>query len=199
MCDENVVKTGQMSIAAKRNLVALIPETVDYLANTEIDRVSLVLIIESVLSAWRSELDSFAHAHRSALTRTEIAKAIDNARMLLTERRYDDLVDELYCIDVRMKGDEVVEIDDPYTEEDFVRDMKQMIECDDRMLSDAIKHYAMAAEEFTVNFVNHRDMGSAFVMEIANEIAEMTLAYNENRLADTARHAAVLGELMSCI
>lgn len=199
MYDEKTVKVGQMSETARENLVALIPETADYIANTEIDRVSLTLIIESVLNAWRARLDSFNCAHLSIQTRTEITKAIDNARVLLTERRYDELVDEIYCIDVAMEGGEVVEIDDPYTEEDFVRDMKQMIECDDRMLSDAIKHYAMTAEELTVNFVNHRDMGSALVMEIANEIAEMTLAYNENRLKDTARHAAVLGELMSCI
>lgn len=199
MYDEKTVKVGQMSETARENLVALIPETADYIANTEIDRVSLSLIIESVLNAWRARLDSFNCAHLSIQTRTKITKAIDNARVLLTERRYDELVDEIYCIDVAMEGDEVVEIDDPYTEEDFVRDMKQMIECDDRMLSDAIKHYAMIVEEFTVNFVNHHDMCSALVMEIANEIAEMTLAYNENRLADTARHAAVLGELMSCI
>lgn len=199
MCDENVVKTGQMSIAAKRNLVALIPETVDYLANTEIDRVSLVLIIESVLSAWRSELDSFAHAHRSALTRTEIAKAIDNARMLLTERRYDDLVDELYCIDVRMEGDEVVEIDDQYTEEEFERDMKQMIASDTRCFDDAIREFVGGTEEFVVKFVKHEEMCTVIVLAIANELSGITVAYADHRWEDTARHMATLTELMSCI
>ena len=109
MYEENVVKAGQMSGTARENLVALIPETADYLVNTEIDRVSLILIIESVLSAWRERLDCFDCAHLNSLTRTEIAEAINNARTLLTERL--------------LEGDEVVEIDDPCTEEDFEREL----------------------------------------------------------------------------
>lgn len=123
MYEENVVKAGQMSGTARKNLVALIPETADYLANTEIDRVSLILIIESVLGAWRERLDCFDCAHLSLPTRTAIAEAIDNARKLLTERRYDALVDELYYIDVMLEGNEVVEIDDPCTEAEFEREL----------------------------------------------------------------------------
>lgn len=199
MYDEKTVKVGQMSETARENLVALIPETADYIANTEIDSVSLTLIIESVLNAWRARLDSFNCAHLSIQTRTEITKAIDNARVLLTERRYDELVDEIYCIDVAMEGGEVVEIDDPYTDEEFERDMKQMIECDTKRLDDAVQEYTDVVERYIAEFVKRDEVFSETIVEMANEIDKFTVAYMEQRYDDATRHAKTIMGFLKCI
>jgi hypothetical protein len=86
-----------------------------------------------------------------------------------------------------------------YTEEEFERDMKQMIASDTRCFDDAIREFVGGTEEFVVKFVKHEDMCTVIVLAIANELSGITVAYADHRWEDTARHMATLTELMSCI